>query len=128
MTITSTEADRMMDFATFIYLRNGGHPDINEAAEFAREMFKEFCSVEGITDVCTHEDWHCEFCGLCEHLDECKDGDKIGTNEEKGGCCGNCEKCDDWNWCQDIDDDDEPDDSQDELGFNPYIGGYDYNC
>lgn len=101
MTITSTEADRMMNFATFIYLHNGGRPDIDEATEFACEMFKKFCAIDGITDVCTNEDKYCEFCELCEHMDECKG----------------------------IDDDDEPDDSQDEeVGFNPYIGGYDYDC
>lgn len=100
MTITSNEADRLMDFAAFIYLRNGGSPDIDEATNFAREMFKEFCTGEGITDVCTNEDECPGFCSLCDHWDE----------------------------CQDIDNDDELDDSQTELGFNPYIGGYDYDC
>lgn len=105
MTITSNEADRLMNFAAFIYLCNNDNFNVDEATDFAREMFREFCAIEDITDV--------------DITDKVKD-----TDEEENECCGDCEECDDWNWCQDIDDDD----SQDEVGFNPYIGGYDYDC
>lgn len=86
MTITSNEADRMMNFSAFIYLRNSDNLNIDEATEFAREMFKEFCAVEDITDV------------------ECNDEEDDDDNE-------NYEE--DYNI---------------EMGFNPYIGGYDYDC
>lgn len=121
MTITSNEADRLMNFAAYIFLRNSDSWDTDEATEFARAMFKGFAAIEGITDV--------------DETDKKEDMD-----EEENGCCGNCEECDDWDWCQDIDDDcdgncdecdeqcfvDEPDDL--EIGFNPYMGGYDYDC
>ena len=32
-----------------------------------------------------------------------------------------------YNWDEELDDF-EPDDSQLEMGFNPYIGGYDFDC
>lgn len=77
MTITSTEANRMMNFATYIYLRNSDSYSVENAEKFAREMFKEFCAIEGITDV-------------------------------------------------EVEDEDDEDNL--ELGFNPYEGGYDYDC
>lgn len=77
MTITSNEADRLMNFATFIYIRNSDSCDVDEATEFACDMFKQFAAVMGITDVCTDENEYCEFCELCEHCDECKDRDEI---------------------------------------------------
>lgn len=86
MTITSTEADRMMNLAAFIYLRNSDSFDADEATEFAREMFKEFCTIEGITEV---------------EYDEEEDDDNDEICEE---------------------------DYDIEMGFNPYIGGYDYDC
>ncbi len=77
MTITSNEADCLMNFAAFIYIRNSDCCDAGEATEFARDMFKQFAAVMGITDVCTNEDEYCEFCELCDHYDECKDRDEI---------------------------------------------------
>lgn len=41
--------------------------------------------------------------------------------------CSRCSKCE---AAQEAngDFDDEPDDSQLEMGFNPYMGGYDFDC
>ena len=81
MTITSNEADRLMNFAAFIYLRNSDSCDADEATEFARDMFKQFAVVEGITDVEESTDYDYDY-----------------------------------------------DDMNIEIGFNPYEGGYDYDC
>ena len=101
MTITSNEADRLMNFAAYIFLRNSDSWDTDEATEFARAMFKEFAAIEGITDV--------------DETDKEEDMDK-----EENRCCGNCDECDEHCFFE------EPDDL--EMGFNPYIGGYDYDC
>lgn len=64
-------------------------------------------------------------CHIADPLEECDDfGAYYDSWDEYEGqnCPGDCESCDRWDWCQDIDDD------VDETGFNPFEGGYDYDC
>lgn len=43
-------------------------------------------------------------------------------------CVMDCDHCHKAEEAQEADDDFEPDDSQLEMGFNPYMGGYDFDC
>lgn len=88
----------------------------------------------GLNVFCPTCDMTCPYCdkeGLCrisDPLEECSDfGEYYESWEEyeeqaSNDCQGDCENCDRWEWCQDIDDD------VDETGFNPYEGAYDYDC
>lgn len=52
MVITATEANRLMNFAVFSYLRNlGSVENLEDAVEYARTEFCAFCEAEGITEV-----------------------------------------------------------------------------
>ena len=58
MIIKQSEAERLLNFATFIYLRNNGEmrglsmeETIEKAEDFARNEMIEFCEAEGIEGV-----------------------------------------------------------------------------
>lgn len=88
----------------------------------------------GLNVFCPIADMTCPYCdkdGLChisDPLEECSDFgayyDSWDEYDEQTSddCPGDCESCDRREWCQDIDDD------VDETGFNPYEGGYNYDC
>ena len=58
MIIKQSEAERLLNFATFICLRNDGEmrelsmeETVEKAEDFARNEFIEFCEAEGIEGV-----------------------------------------------------------------------------
>lgn len=75
MMISSETADKMMDFAAYIYANlTKGQATDEEIKEFATDAFMSFCEHEGIDEVEVEED------------------------------------------------------VMDEVGYNPFIGGYDWDC
>ena len=75
MMINSETADKMMDFAAYIYANlTKGQATEEEIKEFATDAFMSFCEHEGIDEVEVEED------------------------------------------------------VMDEVGYNPFIGGYDWDC
>lgn len=80
MTISNETADKMMDFAAYIYANlTKGQATDEEIKEFATDAFMSFCEHEGIDEV-------------------------------------------------EVEEDDEIYDDVDEVGYNPYMGGYDWDC
>lgn len=77
--------------------------------------------------VCAYGD--CPYCdqeNLCHIADPVEECDDFGAHYESWR---EYEISASWNECADLDDEDyEPDDSDLELGFNPYEGSYDYDC
>lgn len=97
MMISNETADKMMDFAAYIYANlTKGQATDEEIKEFATDAFMSFCEHEGIDEV---------------------------EVEEESECCGDCNNCDEWEICQGIDDIDD-----DEIGYNPFMGEYDWDC
>lgn len=68
----------------------------------------------------------CPYCdqeGICHIADPVEECDDFGSYYESWD---EYEASESYN--EDEDEDWEPDDSDLELGFNPYMGGYDYDC
>ena len=77
MMISSETADKMIDFAAYIYANlTKGQATDEEIKEFATDAFMNFCEHEGIDEV------------------------EVEVEE----------------------------DVMDEVGYNPFIGGYDWDC
>lgn len=75
-----------------------------------------FCTVNAYGD-----------CPYCDKVGMCHIADPI---EECDDFAAFFDSWDDWEHCGDEDEEDRwlPDDEETECGFNPYMGGYDYDC